>query len=313
MRAFFGDKPLLRITAADIVAYQRARIDGSIRLKNRAKGVANRTVNMELTVLRQLLRRAKVWSALSEDVAMLPEGHEIKGKVLTKEGKELLFRVAGSKDLWMVAHCAAVLAVSTTCRGVELKNLRWKDVDLFDRKISIRRSKRETGHRTIPLNAEATNALGRLLSRAESNGSMASDNYVFPACENGIFDATRPQKTWRTAWRSLVKEAAKQAGLEASQRAIESGGDAALAYSKATAQFKGLRFHDLRHQAITELAENGAPDATIMALAGHLSRAMLEHYSHVRMAAKRTAVDGLGTGIGAFQDAQVGTKPPSVQ
>jgi hypothetical protein len=34
-----------------------------------------------------------------------------------------------------------------------------------------------------------------------------------------------------------------------------------------------------------------------MALAGHMSRAMMEHYSHVRMAAKRAAVDGLATGL----------------
>jgi hypothetical protein len=30
-----------------------------------------------------------------------------------------------------------------------------------------------------------------------------------------------------------------------------------------------LRFHDLRGQAITELAEAGATDATMIALAGH--------------------------------------------
>jgi hypothetical protein len=30
-----------------------------------------------------------------------------------------------------------------------------------------------------------------------------------------------------------------------------------------------------------------------MAIAGHVSRAMLEHYSHIRMAAKRTALDGI--------------------
>jgi hypothetical protein len=34
-----------------------------------------------------------------------------------------------------------------------------------------------------------------------------------------------------------------------------------------------------------------------MALAGHLSRAMMEHYSHVRMAAKRTAIEGLASGL----------------
>ena len=33
----------------------------------------------------------------------------------------------------------------------------------------------------------------------------------------------------------------------------------------------GLRFHDLRHHAITELAESQASERTIMAIAGHIS------------------------------------------
>jgi integrase len=93
-----------------------------------------------------------------------------------------------------------------------------------------------------------------LYRRASAIGGAQPDHYVFPACENGHFDPTTPQKSWRSAWRSLRKAA----GI-------------------AT-----LRFHDLRHHAITELAESQASDATIMAIAGHVSREMLEHYSHVR-------------------------------
>jgi integrase len=55
----------------------------------------------------------------------------------------------------------------------------------------------------------------------------------------------------------------------------------------------GFRFHDLRHCAITQLAEGGTSDSTIMAIAGHVSRRMLERYSHVRMEAKRTAMEAL--------------------
>ena len=56
----------------------------------------------------------------------------------------------------------------------------------------------------------------------------------------------------------------------------------------------GLRPHDLRHHAITKLAESPeASEQTIMALAGHVSREMLEHYSHVRQQAKRKAVESL--------------------
>ena len=99
--------------------------------------------------------------------------------------------------------------------------------------------------------------------------SIDPEHYIFPACENHKIDPTKPQKSFRTSWRKL----AKAAGLP------------------------GFRFHDLRHQAITELAETGASDAVMMSLAGHMSRRMLDHYSHVRMAAKRNALDGLATGL----------------
>jgi len=79
------------------------------------------------------------------------------------------------------------------------------------------------------------------------------------------FDPTRHMKSWRTAWRTLTRKAGRP----------------------------GFRFHDLRHCAITQLAENGTSDSTIMAIAGHVSRRMLERYSHVRMEAKRTAMESL--------------------
>ena len=53
------------------------------------------------------------------------------------------------------------------------------------------------------------------------------------------------------------------------------------------------RFHDLRHTAITKLAEQGVPDSTMKALAGHVHEKMLERYRHIRMAAKREAVEAL--------------------
>ena len=46
-----------------------------------------------------------------------------------------------------------------------------------------------------------------------------------------------------------------------------------------------------RHTLVTELAESGAGDEVVMNIAGHVSRAMLSRYSHVRMEAKRRALD----------------------
>ena len=51
------------------------------------------------------------------------------------------------------------------------------------------------------------------------------------------------------------------------------------------------RWHDLRHTFITRLAENpNVSEETIKALAGHVSRRMLERYSHIRTRAKEDAI-----------------------
>ena len=173
--------------------------------------------------------------------------------------------MARSKPEWVVVRCAAELALNTTMRGCELKNLRWENVDFGSRIIRLQHSKTQAGIRTIPLNDVAFDAMSDLLGRAKELESDNPKHYVFPSCENGHFDATRPQKSWRTTWRKLVIEA----GLPK------------------------LRFHDLRHHAITELSESLASDQTILSIAGHVSRRMLEHYSHVRLDAKRTALDAL--------------------
>jgi hypothetical protein len=42
-------------------------------------------------------------------------------------------------------------------------------------------------------------------------------------------------------------------------------------------------------------AESGESDQVIMSIAGHVSKKMLEHYSHIRLAAKRRALEALET------------------
>jgi len=64
---------------------------------------------------------------------------------------------------------------------------------------------------------------------------------------------------------------------------------------RANANVKG-RWHDNRHTLITDLAESGAGDQTIMDIAGHVSKQMLKHYSHIRMEAKRRALESIVNG-----------------
>jgi len=55
------------------------------------------------------------------------------------------------------------------------------------------------------------------------------------------------------------------------------------------------RWHDNRHTLITDLAESGAGDETIRDIAGHVSKQMLKHYSHIRMEANRRALEAILT------------------
>jgi integrase len=216
-----------------------------------------------------------------------PEGFHIRplrepstiGKALTEEEKQRLLKTAVIRPEWETAYLAAVLCLNTTARSCEFRGLQWSDVDLFAKTLAIRKSKTAAGERVVPLTDVAASALGRLRRRAEGFGTVEPSHYVFAAFvpkfefsgkrvidyEVTCFDPTRHLKSWRSAWRTLTTKA----GLP------------------------GFRFHDLRHCAITQLAENGASDSTIMAIAGHVRRRMLERYSHVRMEAKRKAMEVL--------------------
>ena len=94
-----------------------------------------------------------------------------------------------------------------------------------------------------------------MFERADLLGHTAPEHYLWPACQWGRYDPTKPMLKWDTAWRALRDDA----GLH------------------------GLRFHDLRHTVITELAEMGVADHVLESISGHLSRRMLEHYSHIRI------------------------------
>lgn len=288
LRGYFKQEPLKAITAKRIIEYRAWRAE---------QGVGPATLNAELGILRRVMKRARLWARVADDIRPLRESGSI-GRALTHEEQQRLLKTAVMRPEWETAYIAAVLCLNTTARGCELKGLRWADVDLFAKALTICKSKTQAGERVVPLTTVACSALARLRARAESFGPVEPAHYVFAAFTPKFtfsgkdvvdynvtgFDPTRHLNSWRSAWRTLTKRA----------------------------NLPGFRFHDLRHCAITSLAESGASDSTIMAIAGHVSRRMLERYSHVRMEAKRTALETLArnTEIGGC-DTNNDTNTPS--
>ena len=269
LRDFFSAKRLNQITADDVRQFQAHRI---------GQGKHPNTVNHEVKALLRLLKRAKLLSRLRDDVQLLPVKKEPKS-VLSEGEKQRLLETASKKPEWMVAYCAALLTANTSMRPIELRRLSWSDLDPFNRLVTVRRSKTEAGTRVIPLNDLAWSAFAAMKLRADKLGTYAPDHYIFHR-EWPKIDATRPMSSWRSAWRTLRKDAAKEdkeAGREAMPR------------------LANLRFYNLRHQAITEMLEAGIPEGVIREVAGHVDPAMTRHYSHPRLAARRTAVEALMT------------------
>jgi integrase len=150
-------------------------------------------------------------------------------------------------------------------RGVELRNLTLRDINLETRKIAIRRSKLTTSMRTVVMTNDTYKAVLRLMDRAQKLSAVAPDHFLFPyKMRKGVgYDPSRPMKGWRTAWRKLTKAA----GLP------------------------GFRFHDLRHTFITNHAEIGTPLPVLMAQAGHLSKRMTQLYTHISNRALEDAAE----------------------
>jgi len=286
LKAYFKETSLLHITPDTLRSYISER---------RKKGVANKTINLEIGVARSVLKRAKRWHLFADEIRPLPAKHQV-GRALAKEQKLALARLASTNPDWENARLAMILALNTTMRSCEVKGLRWQDVDFIEKTITIRQSKTDAGRRLIPLNGAAWSAILELYHRAEKAKGREPDHFLFPACENGKIDPTKPQKSWRSAWRSLTRTVQCPACGKLQGPALTCANDACKAdISKIRSAFSGLRFHDLRHHAITELAESLASDQTIMAIAGHVSQEMLQHYSHIRLEAKRRAVEALSS------------------
>ena len=181
----------------------------------------------------------------------------------------MLFDVARSKPQWKPAFYAALAAANTTTRGVELKHLKIGDVNLIDGEIVVRRSKTDAGLRKIRIECRRPMGIcapARTRERAWDPG---------PARPLPFSARALPTKDGRPARNRLRSQAATEdvahrvarpregdgsgswtCRSEGSHRAGRGWRAARLAWKRAAGGLRGLRFHDLRHCAVTKLAES---------------------------------------------------------
>lgn len=241
------------VTEAKVREYMRTRS---------GEGGSARTINMELGILARAMGRT--WEVLWPKVTHLEENRDV-GRALSQEEMDRLL-VAAAKNKSHAVHAFVRIALLTGMRFGEIRDLRWEHVDLVKREITVKRAKTDAGRRTIPMNQDLYATFDMHAAWYLSQfGERRPEWYVFPFSNRmKPIDPTRPAVTIKKAWESVRTEAKVS-----------------------------CRFHDLRHTAVTRMAEAGVPEQTMKDLVGHISEAMLRRYTHIRMEAKRRAVEAL--------------------
>ncbi len=257
VRRLLGSTVLPDLTEDAIRSYIRTRL---------SEGAAGRTVNMELGELSRSIE--KPWSLLWPKVRKLEERKDVGKALSPKEESKLIDAVLNdaSPNRSQTLGTFIRTALLTGMRSGEIASLTWGQVDLAQRVVTVGKAKTSSGTgRQIPMNPqlfEVFSAHADWFTRRF--GDTRPTYYLFPFGKPTPNDPTRPITDVTSAWEALRKRAGVQ-----------------------------CRLHDLRHTAATKMAEAGVPESTMLALMGHMSRAMMERYSHIRMAAKREAVEAL--------------------
>jgi integrase len=147
------------------------------------------------------------------------------------------------------------VGLRTGARPVELRELRWGQVDLGSRLFLMNsfkaKDKRRDGKavRAIPLPREVVRLLAALKRRTQ------------PKAEDNVFLNTRGQPWTANATRCAMRTARERAGLAA-------GGERIVLYT-------------LRHTFATNATRNGIQGRTLADIMGHTSTAMTQRYQHL--------------------------------
>jgi integrase len=156
-------------------------------------------------------------------------------------------------------------ALDTGCRRGEMMKIENKHVDWRHRWIRILKENSKTEvARVIPF--ESSSRLERVLRR---RAFLGPDAFVFGEATTGGY-----VRTFRSAWETLlllandIEPTRSARGQRPSNR-------------KALAQIN-LHWHDLRHEALSRLADDGVPVHELQLLAGHASITTTQRYMNAR-------------------------------
>jgi integrase len=303
-----GKKLLVDIEARDIAKYQAVRL---------AEGASNRTVNIEVGMLRQIMRKYGAWARIQSDVTMLAERQDA-GCALTSEQEHMLILECG-RSVSRVLLPFVALALETGARYNTIRTLQWGNIDFANRCLKFGKDKTASGTgRTVPLNPRATETLKFW---AQQFPNRQPSHFVFPSERYGLhgskgtfggtvqvygYDGEKPVGSIQSAWRSAKKRTQRHCpncvdGTLIDQEKPATGYVCESCHFETTGLPAGLtrlRFHDLRHSAVSRMIAARHPIPIIAKIVGWSPSTMAKmaaRYGHFGIEELRSAVESIST------------------
>jgi integrase len=247
---FFGGWRAAEITVADL---RRFRAEG------RHEGLSDARLNRYVSTIRAMFNQAARDELITraEIPAYFPtvgEPNEARGAVFITPQWYAALR----KSLKEPLRSAFTLAYHASVRVHELLRLRWRDVSVAKRLVTLPGEITKTGRaRLVPLPTNFDLKPGK------------PDELVFPL---GDF-----RESWRTA---CVRAGAgwyecRVCGERCDGRTCPNHGKLPV----RRLRYRGARLRHCRHTAVRNMSDAGLPEARIMAVSGHVTRSMFDRYN----------------------------------
>jgi integrase len=214
---------------------------------SRLKEVSPNTVRLELAFLSVVFEQCrKEWG--------LAVSNPLRQIRMPKPGKPRQRRLEAGEEEALLQACResgahylqtfVILAIETGMRFGELAGVAWENLNLQKRTIYLPDTKNGSP-RTVPLSTRALNAI-----------------QTQPRSIDGRLFSVKPGSI-------------RSAFLIALYRAQATQPDSKMF-------LRELRFHDLRHEAVTRLFERGLNPIEVGMVSGHKTLSMLQRYTHLR-------------------------------
>jgi integrase len=264
-----ADVQMTELTAADVVGFRN----------HESKFLAAKTVNHDLKALRMIFRDALQDRVISESpcefVKTTKGGPKAKKTPFTIPQLKAVMAVADDEWKSMIRF-----GLYSGQRIGDIANLTWRNVDL--QTLQVRLVQLKTGKPVI-IPIKGTPLLPYLMEQAGDNPDAPVHPRAYAAFKRNGRSVTVSNQ---------FGELLAQAGLrEKKAHRKKEGGQG----RSGPRESRGLGFHCLRTTTTTFGAELGIPKEVVMALTGHDSEEMSQHYTNV-------GIDSLEKAVAALPD-----------